>query len=109
MPPVGSGYVLSNNQIRYCVSQGIRIETMKGLIDRYSQNEVDQFNVTVSDYNSRCMNYRYRGGALETVRGQVEANRSSLISEARNKILSWRQSTTTLTPQEPSYGFQRRP
>ena len=103
MPPVGSGMTLSNNQIRYCVSEDIRVTAMKDLINSYSSHEVDQFNAAVADYNSRCSSYRYRRGALESVTAEVQANRYALTQEAQNQVMTWRRSAPAQRAPDPVY------
>jgi hypothetical protein len=83
-PPVGSGLSLSRSQIRYCLSQKIRISSWQGHVDNYSQTSVDALNMAVDDFNARCSNFRYLSGVLESVRSEVEANRYALQLEGRN-------------------------
>jgi hypothetical protein len=80
-PPVGTDLVLSSAQIRYCLSEKIRLEGAQNVVDTHSQPNVDRFNSMVNDYNSRCGSFRYQAGTLKAVRGQVEANQSQLQSE----------------------------
>lgn len=87
IPPIGSGLAFSRSQIRYCVSQKIRIEAWEGEINKYSESSVDAFNFAVNDYNVRCSNFRYRAGMLESVRSEVEANRDALVAEGMNRAL----------------------
>lgn len=101
MPPAGSGRTFSVNEIRYCLSQDIRIDSMRSTVNSYSSYEIDQFNAVVSDYNSRCSNFRYRRGALEAIRSEVEVNRPSLSAEGNNKVLAWRRQDSQR--QAPSY------
>ncbi len=81
MPPVGSGMSFNRNQIRYCLSEKIRVEAWQNQVNNYSATSVDAFNIAVDNYNSRCSNFRYRRGELESVRSEVEANRYALIYE----------------------------
>lgn len=78
MPPVGSGLSFNRAQIRYCLSEKIRISAWQSQVNEYSETSVDAFNMAVNDYNMRCSNFRYRSGALESVRSEVEANRYAL-------------------------------
>jgi hypothetical protein len=80
-PPVGTGIVLSNAQIRYCLSEEIRLDAARSAVNASSQSDVDRFNVMIDDYNSRCSSFRYQPGTLEAVRAQVTANQSELQSE----------------------------
>ena len=86
-PPVGTGMVLSDDQIRYCLSETIRIDTWQIAVDQYSTTSVDSFNVAVADYNSRCSNFKYRRGAVERVRIEVEGRRALLQREGRTLSL----------------------
>ena len=90
MPSPSSGQVLADNQIRYCLSQDIRLSSWGASVDHYSQSAIDSFNAAVSDYNSRCANYKYRRGALERVRSEVENRRSILQSEGASKANVYR-------------------
>lgn len=82
-PPVGSGNVLSVAQIRYCLAEDIRLEASKAVVSSYDDAAVDRFNAYVSDYNSRCGQFRYRRGTLESARADVERIRASLQDEGR--------------------------
>ncbi len=90
VPPQGSGQVLSDNQIRYCLSQDIRISAWGTAVDHFSQTAIDSFNSAVGDYNIRCANYKYRRGSLERVRSEVEARRAVLQSEGTSKSTIYR-------------------
>lgn len=85
-PPVGSSLVLSNAQIRYCLAEDIRMDAAKAVADSYSADDVERFNRMVADYNSRCANFRYRRGALESARQDVTPYRSQLQSEGRGRF-----------------------
>lgn len=89
-PPVGQNNVLNRSQIRYCLSQEIRIDTIQSALNNYSDYETSMYNLLVSDYNSRCSSFRYSRGSLESVRQKVEANRSSITSEGYVTIKAWR-------------------
>lgn len=82
-PPTGNGRVFNHSQIKYCLSEKIRISAWGGLVDEYSENSVGAFNAAVNDYNLRCSHFRYRSGMLESVRSEVEANRSTLAIEGQ--------------------------
>ena len=90
MPPVGTGLVLSENQIRYCLSMDVRLGAIKDALDNHSQTEVDNFNSAIEDYNSRCSNFSYRRGLLESIRREVNLNQPTLITEGLRTLESWR-------------------
>ncbi len=86
MPPVGEDLVFSTAQIRYCLAEDIRMESAKSTINNYIESDVDRFNAMVADYNSRCGNFRYRSGALESARRDIEPYRSKFQSEGRSRF-----------------------
>lgn len=87
MPPVGSGLSFNRAQIRYCLSEDIRISAWQEKINHYSESSVDAFNIAVNNYNMRCSSFRYRSGMLESVRAEVEANRYVLQLEGTRSAL----------------------
>ncbi|MFC7411553.1 peptidoglycan-binding domain-containing protein [Hydrogenophaga atypica] len=93
MPPVGQDLVFSTAQIRYCLAEDIRMEGAKFGLNNYIDSDVDRFNVMVADYNSRCGSFRYRSGALESARRDIEPYRSQFQSEGRSRFA-----------RSPSYG-----
>jgi len=89
-PPVGKNNVLNRAQMRYCLSEKIRLDSMENFLDNYSDQEVDWFNRDIGDYNSRCSEFRYKQGSLQSVRKKVEVNRWSLEQEGKQRVQSWR-------------------
>lgn len=88
-PPVGQNLTFSMAQIRYCLSEDIRIDGAKSAVNSYSSSDVDRFNEMVADYNSRCGSFRYRRGALESARRDIEPYRSQLSSEGRQRFIRY--------------------
>ena len=84
-PSIGTNKILSGPQIRWCLREKIRIETMR---DRINTNKsVYELNRMVNDYNRCCGSFRYRRGTLEQVRREVESNRSRIEAEAVSPVL----------------------
>jgi hypothetical protein len=79
MPPLGADRVLGAAQIRYCLSEDIRLEAARDAVS--VDADVDRFNAMIEDYNTRCSNYRYRREVFESVQRQVQANRMALQTE----------------------------
>jgi hypothetical protein len=90
MPSVGNDLVLSHNQIRYCLSENVRLEVINNALNANSQHEIDSFNAAVNDYNSRCSAYKYPQGLLERVQSEVSLNRSSLVVQGLKTLARWR-------------------
>jgi hypothetical protein len=85
VPSYGSNNVFSDREIRYCLEEEIRLSAWQAAVNTRSQNAISAFNRAVDDYNARCSSYRYRRGALERVRSDVESRRFSLEQEGRSR------------------------
>jgi hypothetical protein len=101
MPPVGRDLVLSTAQISYCLAEDIRMEGAKSALNNYIDSDVDRFNAMVADYNSRCGSFRYRSGALEGARREIEPYRSQLQTEGSDRFA--RPTTDSLSAPTPSF------
>lgn len=86
-PSVGRNKVLSTAQIRYCLAEKIRLDAAETVLNNYSDSDVDRFNGYVNDYNSRCGEFRYRQGALESARRDVDPYRNQLQVEGRSRFV----------------------
>lgn len=100
-PPIGQGLVFSMDQIRYCLAEDIRMDGAKAALNNYSDSDVYRFNAMVADYNSRCSNFRYRRGTLESARRDVEPYRDRLQTEGRNRFPHSPSSGALSTPAPP--------
>lgn len=88
IPPVGQDLVLSMSQIRYCLAEEIRMKGAESVVDVNNQRDVDRFNMSVADYNSRCSQFRYRQGSLEGAKRDVEQYRAQLLMDGKNRFVS---------------------
>ncbi len=100
LPPLGTGLLLSDSQITYCVAQKMRLETWRNVTEVTNSADVDRFNAQISDYNSRCSSYRYQQGAQERVASELESERSRIESMAR---ASWLATTPPAPAPAPTY------
>ncbi len=89
-PAVGSNLTLKQDEVRYCLSEKIRLEAMKAVVDTRSSIHIRNFNDRVSDYNLRCGKYRYRQSDMSLAQSEVERIRSRLEAAAREAVQSWR-------------------
>lgn len=85
-PPIGTNNVLNYAQLRYCLAEDIRIGAAQTVVNNYIESDVDRFNAMVADYNSRCGQFRYRRGSLESARSDVERLRLTLQAEGRRRL-----------------------
>lgn len=87
LPPVGRGLTLNRSQIRYCVFQGKRLDTIRPLTS--TNNQIDRFNQLIDDFNSRCSSYRYRSGVLSSIQREAREKADELRTDARRIVASW--------------------
>ena len=83
-PTGGTGNVLSMAQIRWCVREQIRLDTMEPRTQ--SNTAVSHFNSLVNDYNIRCTNFRYRKGDFERAQQEVAQDRAQIVNDAIREI-----------------------
>lgn len=84
-PPEGRNNVLNIPQIRWCKREKIRIEAIANVINSAYDHEVDRFNARVSDYNSRCGEFRYRRGNVEQVDLELASEHAAIASKAKSE------------------------
>ena len=81
-PPLYSiGATFDRSQVRYCMMQKARLEAANDISARPTEYQIQQFNSTVDDYNSRCSNFRYHNDDMTAVQQEVNENASRLRSE----------------------------
>jgi peptidoglycan hydrolase-like protein with peptidoglycan-binding domain len=91
-PPVGTGNMLSQANIRYCLYQKERMKVMGA--ELRGAEEIATFNTVVGDYNSRCGNFRYQENDLRVVTDEVNQKSEILAAEGRDIVAGWRAGTT---------------
>jgi len=83
VPQIGRGLLLNDSQIRYCLSQKVRLSGWQTSVDSYNRTSVAAFNAKVDDYNARCGHFQYEDGALERVQTQVQSRRATLEADGK--------------------------
>jgi len=105
-PPVGRDNVLNIPQIRWCNREKVRIEAIESVINNAYEREVVNFNTKVSDYNSRCGEFRYRRGNVEQVDRELASERESIAAKAKSEwvrsSLGLKDGTTVMPKKEKS-------
>ncbi len=86
-PSVGRNNVLSAAEIRYCLAEKIRLDASEKVLNNYVESDVTRYNGYVGDYNSRCGEFRYRKGALESARSDLEPFRLKIQDEGRSRFI----------------------
>ncbi|RZT98271.1 hypothetical protein EV681_0047 [Advenella incenata] len=100
-PGAGNSNVLSVIEIRWCLRENIRLGAMRSIF--YSTNGVDNFNRIVSDYNSRCGNYRYYQDHYSRAIDDIASYRNQIISEAIAEARAFEMSTGQLNTSASSH------
>lgn len=84
-PKILPNQVLSASEIRYCLSEDVRINALRQAGSDTDHQFVARFNARVTDYNSRCTGYRYYKTVFAKVQREVQAN----SAEIRRNALAW--------------------
>ena len=92
MPPAGTTDTLTLAQIRWILREGIRIETMRDIVNPRNESAVAEFNTMVNNYNARVSDIRYVEQDMEHAQREIEAIRSLIVQEAVSEARSWNQS-----------------
>jgi hypothetical protein len=72
---------LSAPQVKYCLSQDIRIQAAGKAVNQASAADVNRFRAVIDDYNPRCGNYHFTPGIFDSVKEEVETRRATLESQ----------------------------
>lgn len=80
-------------EVRYCLSQEIRVSGAKNYMNELQfsdpsqfNDKVDQFNAMVSDWNSRCSHFSYGRETMTSIQADVESHRQALEMEGRSGL-----------------------
>jgi hypothetical protein len=76
-------------QIRYCLSEKIRLDAEESRVTGTSRYAIAQFNGAVDDYNSRCAQFRYRQDDLDAAQSVVDARQADVKSEGDMTAAKW--------------------
>lgn len=79
-PAIGGNRTFSMAEIRWCMSQHVRLEAAQTRLA--TRRAVDRYNELAGDYNRRCNGYRYRGNDEAGARGDVERARPLIVAAA---------------------------
>lgn len=79
-PSAGVKKSLSIAEIRWCVRESIRLESMRGNIR--TNTGITTFNRMIDIYNNKCGNYTYYNNDQQKATAEVENFRTKIINEA---------------------------
>lgn len=86
-PDAGTNLILSTSQIRWCLKETVRLDSIRNFINT---DEITQkFNSLVKDFNSRCSSYRYVQKDFQIAQADVNNARLSITQEAMHDAQAW--------------------
>ncbi len=97
-PPIGTNNTLETAQLRWCLAEDIRIAASSTRVNSYVESDVDRFNATIADYNSRCGKFRYLQSNLERAKSDIESYRTVIASEGAMRFSGNLSSSDTVPP-----------
>ena len=89
-PPQGANRQLDASEINYCLSERVRVDAMRSLIDDKSEVQVENFGLRLRNFKLRCTKLLYRDSDMDQVKKSVDARISQLLSEAESTVSRWR-------------------
>jgi len=103
--PLSPGKAYSQDELRYCKFEGVRLEQIRKLVDETSEYQVRQFNAGIERYNTLCGSYRYRETDLAVVEAQVARRTPVLMQEARARFSHWKHLEDAARVSAPTYPY----
>ncbi len=85
-PAEGKNKLLSLNEIYYCLAEDARLESGKTILSQMSNLQIAKYNKFVSDYNSRCANFKYSKSNFYEAKKLVNVNRSSIEIQGVSRL-----------------------
>lgn len=87
-PPEGRNNILTYAQLKYCGAEDIRLGAAERAMNANSAGDVERYNAMITDYNSRCGQYRYRANDRASARAAVETRRKQLEAQGAARFPS---------------------
>ena len=89
LPPRGTNRMLTEAEIAYCLSEAVRLEEMRSLVDNKSQVQSHHLAQRTSDFKLRCAHFRFRKDDMDRAKELVGARRTLLTLEAQSIASHW--------------------
>lgn len=83
-PPIGADLVHGPGELRYCLSEDVRLEAARAAVD--DNAGVARFNKMIADFNARCSHYKYKEDELAAAQRQVALDTPALQVEGRGRF-----------------------
>jgi len=86
--PSTSDLILGVNELRWCLSQRVRLQAARAAVDHNDNDQIDRFNALLADFRPRCVEYRYRKRDMEVAEGDVAQWTERLKAEGVRLVAS---------------------
>ncbi|MDO3617471.1 hypothetical protein Q3O97_16605 [Ralstonia pseudosolanacearum] len=103
--PLNPGQTYTQDQLRYCKFERVRLEQIRKLVAETSKYQVNQFNTAIDQYNTLCGSFRYRESDLAFVEAQVARRTPTLIQEAGARFANWKRLEDAARGSGPTYPY----
>ena len=95
-PPIGEGYHLSVSQIRWCLREYIRINTLHKIST--TESRIEKLNSLINEYFKRCQVYFYDDNDLISAQVEIENAEEKIITEV---LIAWENQLSSLSKSAP--------
>lgn len=83
-PAIGKNRPFSVAEIRWCMSQHIRLQTIRPRLA--TRRAIDRYNELAGDYGHRCNGYEYRESERQQARRDIDGARRQIVDAALENI-----------------------
>jgi hypothetical protein len=90
VPPMGANHMLNASEINYCLSERVRLDAMRPLLNKKSEVQLREFNLRSNDFKLRCTRVQYQQSDMQRVKQLVEDKKNSLRRDAVSTMSHWR-------------------
>lgn len=80
-PAKGSGNLLSMPEIRWCLSEDLRLEEQRLHLD--TEQQISTYNTEIRNYNSRCADFQYKTGDMQKAQEEIETVKDKILEEIK--------------------------
>ena len=99
LPVAGSNIVLTQDNIRYCLFQQVRLEALGPLT---AATDLTIFDALASDWNARCARAQYPSTERDAIGAELATRRSTLEAQGREFVNRWRRRMAVRIGSTPS-------
>lgn len=84
MPPKGKTQPLTLPEIRWCLREDIRINTMREIVS--NSRQIEYSNQKINNYNERCSSYKYHTSEYNQAESEINEFKEQIVNNITKRI-----------------------